>query len=226
MLTPLLTSDRLLLHEGVAESAVERKLATAEGAAAILRMLATELLTAEIDVPWRWLREIGAASFTRLCQTKDAATLPALTLEEREALITAAPPFAGAEYLTSEVIDVWWNDLRAYITAIASQHGGIEPWLREECPAWHVVGRVSFHLAENKADTQRPFAFLATFTEKLSATGQPQHLPLARALQLYAGQKDQTALNALLEPVRTAAAKSKLLREWVETKRLFQPMAM
>ena len=57
-------------------------------------------------------------------------------------------------------------------------------------------------------------------------TGQPQHLPLARALQLYSGQKDQTALNALLAPVRTAAEKSKLLREWLETKRLFQPMAM
>jgi hypothetical protein len=90
----------------------------------------------------------------------------------------------------------------------------------QECPAWHVVGRVTFHLAENKTDTQRPFAFLATFTEKLSATGQPQHLPLARALQLYAGQKDQTALNALLEPVRIAAEKSKLLREWFETRAL------
>jgi non-specific serine/threonine protein kinase len=67
-----------------------------------------------------------------------------------------------------------------------------------------VVGRVTFHLAENKADTQRPFAFLATFTDKLSRTGQPQHLPLARALQLYAGQKDSTALQALLEPVRLA----------------------
>ena len=43
---------------------------------------------------------------------------------------------------------------------------------------------------------------------------------------MYAEQKDQTALNALLAPVRTAAEKSKLLREWVETKRLFQPMAM
>jgi superfamily II DNA or RNA helicase len=226
MLTPLLTSERLLIHEGVAESVVERRLGGAEGAADVLRLLATELLTAEIDAPWRWLREIGASFFTRLCQTKDAATLPALTLEERDALITAAPPFAGAEHLTSEVIETWWNDLRASITATAAVHGGIEPWLREQCPAWHVVGRVTFHLAENRTDTQRPFAFLATFTEKLSATGQPQHLPLARALQLYSGQKDQTALNALLEPVRTAAEKSKLLREWLETKRLFQPMAM
>ena len=95
-----------------------------------------------------------------------------------------------------------------------------------EGPAWHVVGRVGFHLAEKKTDTQRPLAFLATFTGKLRVTGQPQHLPLARALQLYAGQKDQTALNALLEPVRLAADKSKLLREWLESKRLFQPMAM
>jgi len=224
MLTPLLTSDGILLHEGVAESAVEKKLIVARGVAPLLCLLANELLTSEVDPPWRWLREIGAAFLTRLCQTKDTNALPALSSEEKSFLITSAPPFPGVEYLAGEVIDAWWLDLAAHIAQLATQ--GVEAWLREECPAWHVVGRVSFHLAENKTDTQRPFAFLATFTEKLSATGQPQHLPLARALQLYAGQKDQTALNALLEPVRFAADKSKLLREWLESKRLFQPMAM
>jgi len=167
---------------------------------------------------------MGRLFFTRLCQTKDVAKVPLLTADEKAAIIASAPPFPGIEHLTAELLDRWWQDLATHITQIATQ--GVEAWLREECPAWHVVGRVTFHLAENKADTQRPFAFLATFTEKLSATGQPQHLPLARALQLYAGQKDQTALNALLEPVRLAADKSKLLREWLESKRLFQPMAM
>jgi len=88
------------------------------------------------------------------------------------------------------------------------------------------VGRVHFHLAENKTDPQRPFAFLATFTEKLNAAGQLQHLPLARALQMYAGQKDQAAMQALLAPVRAAAERSALLREWLETRRLFQPLAL
>ena len=222
MLTPALTPEGFLSHEGVAESAADRKIAAAGSPSAIFRVLSTDLLTAELDPPWKWLRDFSLQFFTRLCQTKDA--LSTLVPAEREAFIATAPPFAGAEYLTAEVLERWWLDLAQHIAQLATQ--GVEAWLREECPAWHVVGRVTFHLAENKTDTQRPFAFLATFTEKLSATGQPQHLPLARAVQLYSGQKDQTALNALLAPVRTAAEKSKLLREWLETKRLFQPMAM
>jgi len=221
MPAPAITPEGVLTLEGDAATADERRLMNA---AQPLVALATDLLTAELSPPFRWLRDIGCLFFTRLCQTKEVAQVPALSAEEKTALITSAPPFPGSEYLASEVLERWWNELAVHIAQMATQ--GVESWLREECPAWHVVGRVSFHLAENKADTQRPFAFLATFTEKLSATGQPQHLPLARALQLYAGQKDQTALNALLEPVRLAADKSKLLCEWLESKRLFQPMAM
>jgi len=210
MLVPVITPEGFLSHEGGVESAADRKIAAADSPSAIFRVLSTDLLTAELEPPWKWLREFGQQFFTRLCQTKDA--LNTLVPAELEAFIATAPPFAGAEYLTPDVLKRWWLDLSQHIAQLASQ--GIEAWLREECPAWHVVGRVTFHLAENKTDTQRPFAFLATFTEKLSATGQPQHLPLARALLLYSGQKDQTALNALLAPVRTAAEKSKLLREW------------
>jgi non-specific serine/threonine protein kinase len=221
MLAPAITPEGVLILEGDAASSDERRLMDA---AQPLAVLATDLLTAELMPPFRWLRDISRLFFTRLCQAKEVAKVPSLSVEEKTTLITAAPPFPGVEHLAPEVLERWWLDLAAHIAQIATQ--GVEAWLREECPAWHVVGRVSFHLAENKTDTQRPFAFLATFTEKLSATGQPQHLPLARALQLYAGQKDQTALNALLEPVRLAADKSKLLREWLESKRLFQPMAM
>jgi non-specific serine/threonine protein kinase len=224
MLTPLITPDGLLITEGDAVTAHEKRLAQTGGIAPVLRLLATDFLITELDGPWRWFREISRLFFTRLCQTKDIEKVPPLTADEKAALISSAPPFPGVECLTPEMIHQWWNDLAAHIAQIATQ--GVEAWLHEACPAWHVVGRVSFHLAENKTDTQRPFAFLATFTEKLSATGQPQHLPLARALQLYAGQKDQTALNALLEPVRLAAEQSTLLREWLESKRLFQPMAM
>jgi non-specific serine/threonine protein kinase len=43
---------------------------------------------------------------------------------------------------------------------------------------------------------------------------------------MYAGQKDQAAMTSLLAPVRIAAERSQLLREWLESKRLFTPMAM
>jgi superfamily II DNA or RNA helicase len=224
MLTPALTPEGLLICEGEADLSYEKKLAQSDSSSVLLRLLATQLLTVEMEPPWRWLREFSQLFFARLCQTKDALTVSLPSLEERAALISAAPPFAGVEYLSHEVLERWWQELAQHISGLTSH--GVEAWLHEECPAWHVVGRVTFHLAENKTDTQRPFAFLATFTDKLSASGQPQHLPLARALQMYAGQMDQTAMAALLAPVRTAAEKSKLLREWLESKRLFTPMAM
>jgi len=224
MLAPVLHPEGFLTLEGEPQSAVEKKIAAVSLPGAVFCLLSTDLLTAELESSWKWLREFSQQFFTRLCQTKDALTTPMPSQSEREAFISTAPPFVGAEYLTPEILERWWLDLANHIAQIATN--GVEAWLKEECPAWHVVGRVTFHLAENKTDSQRPFAFLATFTEKLSASGQPQHLPLARALQMYAGQKDQTAIHALLAPVRTAAEKSKLLREWLETKRLFQPMAM
>jgi SNF2 family DNA or RNA helicase len=227
MLLPHLTPEGILFCEGEAESAADKKLLQAKNESALLTLLGTQLLTADLAPSWRWLRDWATPYFTRLCQSKDPLAVALPSVAERAMTIVMAPPFAGAEYLTPELLERWWQGLAETVAEQAAAHpAGVEGWLREGNAAWHVVGRVTFHLAENKTDTQRPFAFLATFSEKLSASGQPQHLPLARALQLYAGQKDQTALNALLEPVRTAAAKSQLLREWLETRRLFQPMAM
>ncbi len=227
MLLPHLTPEGTLFCEGQAETAADKKLLQATGEPALLGLLGTHLLTADIPPSWRWLRDWAVQYFTRLCQSKDPLQVPLPSLAERARQVISAPPFSGAEYLTPELLEHWWQGLAAHSAALAMAHpDGVEGWLREANPAWHLVGRVTFHLAENKTDTQRPFAFLATFTEKLSASGQPQHLPLARAMQLYAGQKDQTALQALLAPVRTAAERSALLREWMESRRLFQPMAM
>jgi SNF2 family DNA or RNA helicase len=80
-------------------------------------------------------------------------------------------------------------------------------------------------IAENKRDPERPFAFLATFTHRLSSQARPQHLPLAEALRTYAGAKEQAKLVALLEPVRRAAQGCPLVRELLESKVLFSPQA-
>jgi non-specific serine/threonine protein kinase len=223
-LSPALTPEGVWVLEGKGTTLEDRRLASAASLEGWLRLLATDWLTSDLEPTWRWLREFARAFFARLCQTLDAYEVPALSSQEAETFLAAAPGFSGVEHLTPELLAKAWQQLAQHIAQTSA--GNIAVWLRAECPAWHVVGRVSFHLAENKIDTQRPFAFLATFTEKLSTSGQPQHLPLARALQLYAAQKDPTALNALLEPVRLAADKSTLLREWLESKRLFQPMAM
>jgi superfamily II DNA or RNA helicase len=229
MLQPVLTPDGFLLTEGEGASAEERRLKELirKGPGTLFLGLGTELLMAEVELPWRWLRSWARQFLTRLCQRKDLRLTEVPGEEERGALIKTAPPFPGAEYLSPALLERWWQAMAAHTAqAMAAHPGGLEGWLREANPAWHWVGRVTFHLAENKIDAQRPFAFLATFTEKLGAGGQVQHLPLARALQMYSGQKDTGAMQALLEPVRAAAAESALLQEWLETRRLFQPLAL
>jgi hypothetical protein len=229
VLLPVLTPDLVLLLEGEAGTAVERRLelVAASGPGALLRELSTALLTAEVAPPWRWLREWARSYLTRLCQAGGVAQVPPPDEAEVRAWLAAAPWFAGSERLSEEVARRWWLALGAEVEREAATHSeGVAGWLRSVDSVWHLVGRVTFHLAENKNDSVRPFAFLATFTEKLSATGQPQHLPLARAMQMYAQASDAMALHAVLAPVRAAAERSALVAEWLQSRRLFQALAM
>jgi non-specific serine/threonine protein kinase len=191
--------------------------------AAGLLYLATTTLKQELSPPVNWAREWGRRFFARLCQTRNAETVDLPPVEVRAEFLAEAPPLRGAEYLSDALLERLWRDLRALVAREAA--AGLEAWLRERSPLWHLVGRVTFHLAENKRNAQLPFAFLATYTDKLSSAGQLQHTPLGRALQAYAGQKDQAALDSLLQPVRNAAEKSALVRELLETRRLFQALA-
>ena len=88
-----------------------------------------------------------------------------------------------------------------------------------------LVGRVTFHLAENKRDEQYPFAFLATYSSRLSVQGRPQHKPLGQALKEYLGAENRPALLSLLTPVQQATERSTLARELVESGDVYRPQA-
>jgi hypothetical protein len=163
---------------------------------------------------------LGEAGFR---QWRSIATPSTETVEQ---LVADAPPMRGLEYLTVELLDTLWCELRELAHSRAAEFPeGPAAWLRSVNPQWHLLGRVMFHLAENKRDPQRPFAFLATYTHKLSSQAKPQHLPLAEALKTYAAAKDQTQLESLLEPVRRAARHSVLVKELLDTRSLFAPQA-
>jgi non-specific serine/threonine protein kinase len=81
------------------------------------------------------------------------------------------------------------------------------------------------HLAENKRDQENPFAFLATYVSRLSAQGRPQHEPLGRALQQYAGAKNRQALLSLLVPLQRAAERSELVKELVDSGDVYHALA-
>ena len=76
---------------------------------------------------------------------------------------------------------------------------------------------VYFHLAENKASNETPFAFLATYTTRLSEEHAPKHVPLGRALEEYAGENNKSALLTLLLPIQKAAATSTFIKHLFES---------
>ncbi len=100
----------------------------------------------------------------------------------------------------------------------------LQDFLKHLHPAWNLVGRVHFNLAENRKDEEAPFAFLATYTTRLSAHGKAQHLPLAQALREYSDAKNQARLLSLLVPVQRAAEHCAWLRAMVDAGEIFHPL--
>ena len=204
------------------------RLAASSSSAHALLTLATRALDAPLPPAGAFWREFGRRYLTRLCHTPDlpagGAGIEAPPDEELAGLVGAAPPMPGAEYLRADTLRALWRELDGLVLAeIRASAGGAQAWLKAQNPVWHLVGRVTFHLAENKRDGERPFAFLATYTHRISDQAKPQYLPLGRALQEYAGARNRSALLALLAPVQRAAEKSALARELVDSQRVFQP---
>ncbi len=139
---------------------------------------------------------------------------------ELAALALAAPELVGGEYLTIDVLEALWSDVDAALRDLSEQHGGAQPFLASINPAWHLVGRVCFHLAEHKRDAARPFAFLATYAAAVGRSNKVQHKPLGEALREFAEDRDR--LLALLAPVQRAAKRSPLVAELVRSKAVFQ----
>ena len=141
-------------------------------------------------------------------------------------MLLSAPPMQGGEYLSTEVLRDLWVDLDAWVRKeIAASEDGLTGWLKKHAAIWHQVGRVCFHLAENKRDPDFPFAFLATYAPRLSKGGQVQYQPLGKALQEYAGQRNKKTLVNLLSPVHRASEKVDFVKDLVDSGEVFHPLA-
>ena len=194
------------------------------------------LATRELDTPLppaaAWWRELARRYLTQLCQTPDLETArdihplhppPETALSD---LAGSAPPMRGGEYLTPELLARFWVELDQRVRADIARHPqGAGAWLKASHPLWRMVGRVTFHLAENKRHPTHPFAFMASYASRISSQSRVQHLPLGRALQEFAGAGNKSALLNLLAPVQKAAGQSAFARELVDSKRVFKPLA-
>ena len=138
-----------------------------------LYALLREELPEGMPPSWGYLRKFAREFMTRLCHAAEPAgkdlakvfdgirpDLPFFGF-----LVLEAPPMRGAEYLSAEMLLDWWKELEQSAQEdLNAFRGSFPEWLREISPAWKQVGKVSFHLAENKQDKtgERPFAFMAT----------------------------------------------------------------
>ncbi len=211
--------------------AVLRRLESAFGRGAghgLLELGAAEVGTA-LPADFSYWRDFGARLVTAICTHPDLTAhhtpIPAPALSELEALAAAAPPMTGAEYLTAAVLEALWTETAtAFRAELAKSKASVQAFLQRKSPAWHLVGRVHFNLAENRRDDEAPFAFLATYTTRLSTTAKAQHLPLGRALSEYAGAANKPQLLSLLLPVQRAAAECPWLKTMVESGEIYHPL--
>jgi hypothetical protein len=196
----------------------------------LLRLGADEVGTALPPVLSYW-REFGARYVTALCAVSDLgerSTKPPVAVPadgELERMAAAVPPMTGGEYLTTDVMAHLWRDMDAAFDAELAQAGlPVQAFLKGRHPAWNLIGRVHFNLAENRKDEVAPFAFLATYTTRLSAEARAQHLPLGKALQEYAGAKNRERLLSLLLPIQRAAEHCSWLKVMVDAGEIFHPL--
>ena len=192
-----------------------------------LLQLGTAQIGRILPPAWAWWRDFAARYVTALCATPEGGEIAVVTpsAEDFERLIADLPPMPGAEYVSAERLTALWTGIDAALRQeLAAARVSLQDFLKSRNPAWNLVGRVHFNLAENRKDPEAPFAFLASYTARLSAHGKAQHQPLSQALAEFSGGKSRAQLLSLLLPVQRAAEHCDWLREMVEAGDIYHPL--
>lgn len=194
-----------------------------------LLYLATGALGEELPPVWRFWRRFAERYLSELCHSPDiiigVKEAPPLPVGDFPALAGSAPPMRGAEYLTAQTLAGLWVAMDTAVRVEAKAYpGGLSDWLEDRSPLWRRVGRVCFHLAENKRDPDFPFAFLATYAPRLIDGKRVQYQPLGHALTEYAGARNRKTLMNLLGPVHAASEKCPWVRDLADSGEVFHPL--
>ena len=188
-------------------------------------------LSSDLDPSLGFWRDLGQSFVAKACAVFDPTDPKSLVVpdpdpDELIALAHAAPPMPGSELISSALLVELWADVGAALAdETGQQKDGIQGYLQGQNSIWNVVGRVCFHLAENKRNPDYPFAFIATYAHKVSKQARLQHLPLNRALEKYAGAKNKKKLLALLSPLLRAAKCSEMMRDLVDSGDVYHPLS-
>lgn len=148
-----------------------------------------------------------------------------LEAEEIKRLLRNAPYMNGIEYLNQDWIEKIWHRLNdVFLTEIKTYTGSVADFFTSQNPAIHPVGRVFFHLVENKKEDEYPFAFLATYSSDITDNGKSKHLPLKNALVEYKDNNKQ--LLKLLSTVHKTSKNSTFISGLVDSGDIFHPIRL
>lgn len=196
-----------------------------------LLQLLIEKIDSHWSLPMKYWRYFIAQYIDTLCHYSPSEypldgsiQIPSET--QLQAWLLKMPPMQGAEYATTAVLSSIWSSFDNWCRQlIANEPDGVTGFLLKHLPQWQQVGRVCFHLAENKQDPDYPFAFIATYAASITGQKEVQHKQLNKALQEYAGNANKHALYNLLRPIHEAAKQCEWVREVLESHDIYHPMA-
>ncbi|MHB1730571.1 MAG: DEAD/DEAH box helicase [Leptospirillum sp.] len=192
----------------------------------LLSLGAREVTTALPPVLAFW-RDFAVLFVTALTAMQEDAEIAVAVPDEPilKTLCSDIPPMTGSEYLSPETFVALWSAIEDAVKDELSSSGqSLQSFLKSKHAGWNLVGRVHFNLAENRKDPDCPFAFLATYTSRLSAHGKAQHLPLSKALAEFSGGKKNAQLLSLLLPVQKAAESCDWLARMVAEGEIYHPL--
>jgi len=185
--------------------------------------------TKNLSISIGFLHNISAKFIKSLSKTVDIEftrenTVVTPTDDEILDILHSIPFVVGLEFINVNWIkNIYQSLAEVFVNEIRVYQGTVAEFLLEHNPKINVVGRVFFHLVENKSD-EYPFAFLATYSTGNLGDKKAMHTPLKNALLEYKDQND--LLLKLLSTVSKAAQKSDFISGFVESGELFSPLKL
>jgi hypothetical protein len=162
---------RLLSTDANADPELARAFQAGSGVGLLYLDQATTAVTE--DPVFAYWKDIARLHLSLFAATPDLANRDlraqpltlALPATDCELLLGRVPLMQGAEYVNVETLASLWQVIGAALNADIVQSGkDVADYFAERHGSLNLLGRVCFHLAENKNSTDHPFAFLATCT--------------------------------------------------------------
>ncbi|MFP4165258.1 MAG: DEAD/DEAH box helicase [Chitinispirillaceae bacterium] len=175
-------------------------------------------------------REFGAAWLHQVQSDPDLdkkreEISPALDDDDAELFVERLPEMIGSELVNTAYLSTVWNMLtQSFASKISTFKGSVDEFFKSVAPGEVHKDRIHFHLVENRKNPDRPFAFLATYSTRIDASGRTHHQPLKLAFKEYADNNSRIV--ELLSTVVKVSRKNSLIESLVYTGEIFRAVGL